>query len=158
MKAGMAKKWRNFGKKISKILIVNISASEPSIKKIFTQFKEMGIPSFKKKFIIFRCSSWRENCCTKTVKKSKWRLPLSFFSNISQTSKAAISVIAVSTNRLSEKFCTKPTHNLIFRTPSEDFRKIKTPKIISLSRGRLVNSTFSIVITLMKSVLFYYVH
>jgi hypothetical protein len=27
-----------------------------------------------------------------------------------------------------------------------------------LSRGRLVNSTFSIVITLMKSVLFYYVH
>jgi hypothetical protein len=42
-----------------------------------------------------------------------------------------------STNRR-EKFHTKPIHHLIFKTPSEDFRKIKTPKIISLSGGRVV--------------------
>jgi hypothetical protein len=38
----------------------------------------------------------------------------------------------------SKKFRTKPTHQLIFRASSDDFRKIKTPKIISLSGGRLI--------------------
>jgi hypothetical protein len=37
------KKMKTFRKKFCQILIVNISASEPSIKKILKQFDEMGM-------------------------------------------------------------------------------------------------------------------
>ena len=40
-------------KKFSKILIANISASEPSIKKILKQFEEMGYPIISKQLDYF---------------------------------------------------------------------------------------------------------
>ena len=46
-------KMKKFWKKFSKILIANISASEPSIKKILKWFEEMGYPIISKQLDYF---------------------------------------------------------------------------------------------------------
>jgi hypothetical protein len=44
---------KNFWKNVCQILIVNISASEPSIKKFLKRFKEMGYPIILKELDYF---------------------------------------------------------------------------------------------------------
>jgi hypothetical protein len=80
----------------------------------------------------------------KNRKKSKFRVPpLSFFIYLPNRKSYAITVFS---NRRNKKFRTKPIYQLIFRTPGDDFRKIKPSKIICCSGGRLVkmkNKPFS---------------
>ena len=48
-----SQKNEEFWKKFCQILIVNISASEPSIEKILTRFQEMGFPIILKQLDYF---------------------------------------------------------------------------------------------------------
>ncbi len=90
--------------------------------------KRWTVPSLIKNQIIFRCSrAVDEKTAAQKPKKVKFWLPspLSFFV-ISPKLQNVGNVVF--TNGQSEKFFTKIIYLLIFRTLSDDFRKIKNPQ------------------------------